>query len=126
MDFGNWKDVLLENNKYGSLEDETSLYVELWNGKKVNDMYIDFYNSNTDNNPKYNTLGLIHIHIPENMRNQGLCSDILTFLEERSQKNKQHLFVGPFMEEESEYIIKVCEKRNYKKMPPFGMIKEYK
>jgi hypothetical protein len=125
-----WETILREENRCGDINDETKIYVELEYGTMINkNYYIDFggeYSLIKDDKDKKNdVLGLITIHIPETLRNQGIFTNILTLLEKRAEENKQHLYVGPFMEEDSKWIIRTCKKRGYKTFPPFSMIKYF-
>ena len=94
---------------YGRIDDEKTPFI------KLNEGIIG-------KNP---VLILVTIFIPEHMSHKGLCTYILNELEIKATENHMHFQVGPFMTEDSEYIIKILKRKNFQSIPPFSMIKPF-
>ena len=130
-----WETELLHNMEYGNTDDTSDIYVLLDYGNLIdynldigNIKFIEFKQMDENFDEKYpfpNVLVLMTIYIPEHQRNKKIFSNILTFLEKRAYQHKQHLYVGPLMTDDSDWIIHTCQKRGYKIQPPFGFIKFY-
>jgi hypothetical protein len=123
-----WKDVISEGLEYGSKAETNNLYIRLkygnLDGKCINVVRTGQLDTNLDEKyKKPNVLVLLCINVPEKDRNKGLFKEILSFCEYRARLNGQHLLVGPFVTDESEWIIKVCQRRNYVQQHPFSLIK---
>jgi hypothetical protein len=98
-------DYALKHGVYGNVNDDNNLYIEMHKRKIKN----------------IPTNVLYHIHIPTHMRNKGLFTGILNELIKRSKN--MYLLVGPFVSDESDYIIKVLERRGFQHAMPFSMYK---
>ena len=68
-------------------------------------------------------LGLVTIYIPPAMRRKGMCTSIIDKLEKHAADRGMHFQVGPFVTEDSDYIIKVLQRRGYQPNPPFSLMK---
>lgn len=62
---------------------------------------------------------LLNIHIPESMRKKGLFTAILDELMKKA--HGQYLQIGPFVTDESEFIIKILKRKNFTQVSPFSM-----
>jgi hypothetical protein len=107
------------NMKYGDINNDSNIYIELLNGElefifpSFLFLHTNLSNDNFDNNySSPNTLILFHINIPEKYRNRGLFTHILSFIENKAESENKHLYVGPFMSDYSQYIIKILKRIN--------------
>ena len=110
MDYSDIETQLITTHKFG-IEDDDSLYIEL------DDMI---------GNDRIVILGLIMINVPPKQRRLGIATRIIQLCEKIAQ-NEQYsgIYVGPFMTDESEYLIKSCRKMRYVRCLPFGMSKSF-
>lgn len=121
---------LATKNIIGREEETNHIYVELTNGfyEEIDGFpFIHFENvieNFADKYPNPNVLVLFSVYVPEALRNQGIFTEILQAVEQRATKEGKILYVGPFMTEDSKYIIQTCKHANYHPFPPAGMIKD--
>ena len=121
-----WQQDLENGMSTGNEDDDNNIFISLVNGYRF-----DSYNGVIvedaqlcDKNKKLDTLILQTVYIPKEQRNQGIFKNILDFVEQKAINNGQHLFVGPFMTDDSQWIIKVCRSRGYQGWMSFGLIKK--
>ena len=126
-----WKNDLLYGMETGDENDENRIYVNLDYGileryetPKMNFIKVKSLSTNFDTNIQ-NVLIFMTVHIPINMRKQGIFSEILTFLEDRAKRDKQYLWIGPLMSDDSQWIGHTCKKRGYEFQMPFGWITSF-
>lgn len=105
------KEILLQNNVVGNENDNNKLYVEL-----------QYVYSITG----HKILNVFHIQVPESERHLGIATKVIEICEDIAQQRKlMGIFVGPFVTDDSEYLIKICKKRGYHRCMPFGMMKQF-
>ncbi len=110
----------LENGmQTGDENDTNQIFVSL----KKGNIYHGSILISDDKEKTISTLILMTVYIPLEQRNQGIFKDILDTVEKKAKNNRQHLFVGPFMTDDSQWIQKVCKQRNYQPAMPFGYFK---
>lgn len=134
----NWSDELSASMGCGSEDDPNRLYVSLKDGHLEEGVSIpgrhpiaflgmpDFVADFATKHPKPDTLVLFSIHVPEEQRRHGCSKEVLDLLEKRVDAEERHLFVGPFVTEEADWLAHECRKRGYKPQMPFGMIRQAK
>ncbi len=123
-----WRKDLETGMETGDEDNENLLYVQLEHGVYIPPQSINKTQEMIGfkkESGAYDTLILFSIFVPESMRNQGIFTSIVEFLEKRALKNKQHFWVGPLTTDDAVWINKVCSKRGYKFVMPFGFLKLY-
>ena len=96
-------------------KDEYTLHIEL--------SYMYTFPENEDTNG-LQFLNLFNLHVPENMRKQGIATQMIEICERIAKlRNTCGLYVGPCVTDLSEYLIRICEKRGYSLCMPFGQVK---
>ncbi len=119
----NWRQDLKNGMQTGNENDVNNIFVSLQNGFIFHKAALLSNDTNNDTE-NIDTLILMTIYVPKEQRNQGIFKDILDFVEERASKNGLHLFVGPLMSDDSQWIEKVCKHRGYQGTMPFGYLKK--
>lgn len=105
------KERLESNNIIGDENDNEKLYVEISH----------VYTPRGDE-----ILNVFSIQVPEKERHNGCATKIIKICEEIAQEREMKgIYVGPFMTDESDFLIKICKKNGYKSCMPFGMIKRF-
>ena len=71
-------------------------------------------------------LNLFQIYVPIKDRHKGKATEIIIMCEDiAKQRNLSGIWIGPFMTDSSEYLIRICKRRDYQPCMPFGMIKMF-
>lgn len=63
------------------------------------------------------TLRLHMIHVPVCVSGHGVCTEVVTHLEKKSEEVSRTLVIGPIMSSEMEHILN--KRHHYKSTPPF-------
>lgn len=86
-----------------------------------NKFYLQFYESKCfiPKSGKFeNCIVLWSIYVPDLIQNRGVATNIIKLLEDYS-KNINKVFVVMMIT--SEWLLRICKKRNYLERPPFSM-----
>lgn len=111
MDFNQIKDELARNRSIGDEKDNSRLFVELANVYSIEGQKF---------------LNLLSIYVPESDRRHGVATKIIEICEQIARDDKYcGLVIGPFVEDDADYIIRVCKRMKYRQCMPWCMIKQF-
>ena len=115
--------------KMGTTDSELHLTVLIDNvvhGKCVlyRSLMTEYFKKENENKLE-DVLVLMMIHVPESRRRQGVATKIVTFLHDLAMQRKMHFAVGPFVTDDSEYLISICDKlTGFVRAHPFTYLKK--
>jgi len=111
MDFEKIKEQLAACGRVGDEMDNSRLFIE-------------FDNVYSQDGRRF--LNLQTIVVPSRDRQKGFATKIVEMGEEIARDHKYcGIVVGPFVENDSKYIARICRHRQYHKCVPFCMIKQF-
>lgn len=116
----------MEKREMDLIKKELLQHDIIGNGANTNELYIELNNVYSTDEVPFKILNLFHIFVPIHQRNMGIATKIIKICEEIAQeRGLAGLWVGPFVTDESEFLIKICKKNGYTACMPFGMIKTF-